>query len=163
MSHFLISRANQELTLVFVLTVLSLPPTSGWDIRQSKILVQWKLDSGKMRNGVSPSNTAKSNVPIFSRRHYRHRNKSQIQHSVSILSRGFKSHQRRLMCYVLVTLHINTFLFKGTQHRELSSVLYDNLQGRDLGRGGREAQEGGDICIHIANSRCCMAETNTTL
>ena len=91
------------------------------------------------------------------------RNKSQIQHSVSILSGGFKSHQRRLMCYVLVTLHINTFRFKGTQHRELSSVLYDNLQGQDLGRGGREAQEGGDICIHIANSRCCMAETNTTL
>ena len=28
---------------------------------------------------------------------------------------------------------------------------------------GREAQEGGDICIHIADSLCCTAETNTTL
>ena len=30
-------------------------------------------------------------------------------------------------------------------------------------RDGREAQEGGDICIHIADSFCCMADTNTTL
>ena len=29
-------------------------------------------------------------------------------------------------------------------------------------RGGRKAQEGGDICIHIADSLCCRAETNTT-
>ena len=28
--------------------------------------------------------------------------------------------------------------------------------------GGREAKEGGDICIFKANS-CCTAETNTTL
>ena len=27
------------------------------------------------------------------------------------------------------------------------------------GGGGREAQEGGDICIHIADSLCCIAET----
>ena len=26
--------------------------------------------------------------------------------------------------------------------------------------GGREVQEGGDICIHIAGSHCCTAETN---
>ena len=25
--------------------------------------------------------------------------------------------------------------------------------------GRREAQEGGDICIHIADSLCCIAET----
>ena len=32
------------------------------------------------------------------------------------------------------------------------------------GMGGRrEAQEGEDICIHIADSYCCTAETNTTL
>ena len=30
-------------------------------------------------------------------------------------------------------------------------------------KGGREAQEGGDICIHIADSRCCTGEINTTL
>ena len=33
----------------------------------------------------------------------------------------------------------------------------------DDGRGGREVQEGGDICIHIADSLRCIAETNTTL
>ena len=29
--------------------------------------------------------------------------------------------------------------------------------------GGREIQEGGDIYILMADSHCCMAETNTTL
>ena len=29
--------------------------------------------------------------------------------------------------------------------------------------GGREAQEGGDICILITDSQCCTAETNKTL
>ena len=29
--------------------------------------------------------------------------------------------------------------------------------------GGREASEGGDIRIHIADSLCCIAETSTTL
>ena len=28
--------------------------------------------------------------------------------------------------------------------------------------GGREAQEGGDTCILIADSQWCTAETNTT-
>ena len=33
-----------------------------------------------------------------------------------------------------------------------------------MGRGvGGDVQEGGDICIHIADSGCCTAETNTTL
>ena len=31
-----------------------------------------------------------------------------------------------------------------------------------MGGSGREAQEGGDICRHIADSLCCTAETNTT-
>ena len=35
--------------------------------------------------------------------------------------------------------------------------------GVGWGRGGRETQEGGDICIHIADSHCCTAETNTAL
>ena len=30
-------------------------------------------------------------------------------------------------------------------------------------RGGREAQEGGDICVYRADSLLCTAETNTTL
>ena len=29
--------------------------------------------------------------------------------------------------------------------------------------GGREVQEGGDICIPVADSCGCMAETNTIL
>ena len=32
-----------------------------------------------------------------------------------------------------------------------------------MGRGGREAEEGGGICMHMADSCCCTAETNTTL
>ena len=28
---------------------------------------------------------------------------------------------------------------------------------------GREAREGGDVCIIMADWHCCMAETNTTL
>ena len=29
--------------------------------------------------------------------------------------------------------------------------------------GGRELQEGGDICILTADSHCCMTEINTIL
>ena len=38
-------------------------------------------------------------------------------------------------------------------------MLCDNPEGW----GGREVQEGGDICILMADSRCCVAETKTTL
>ena len=31
------------------------------------------------------------------------------------------------------------------------------------GFSGKEAQEGGNICIFMADSHCCMVETNTTL
>ena len=42
-------------------------------------------------------------------------------------------------------------------------MLCDDLDGWD-GGGGREVQEGGgDMCIHIADSLHCTAETNTTL
>ena len=40
-------------------------------------------------------------------------------------------------------------------------MLCDDLDGWDGGWGGREVQEGGDICIHIADPQ--TAETNTTL
>ena len=46
-------------------------------------------------------------------------------------------------------------------HRELNPVLCEDLERWDW-RGGRETQEGGDICIIIAGSHC-TAETNTTL
>ena len=32
-----------------------------------------------------------------------------------------------------------------------------------MGVGGREVQQGGSICIHIANSIHCTAETNNTV
>ena len=41
-------------------------------------------------------------------------------------------------------------------------MLSDDLEGWDGGEG-REAQEREDICIHMADSHCCIAETNTTL
>ena len=40
-------------------------------------------------------------------------------------------------------------------------MLCDDLDGWE-GEGGREAQEGGDKCIHIADSLCYTEETNTT-
>ena len=42
-------------------------------------------------------------------------------------------------------------------------VLCDNLEGWDGVGGGREGLEGGDICISLADSCCCLAETNTIL
>ena len=37
----------------------------------------------------------------------------------------------------------------------------DNLEGWDGVGAGREAQEGGGICILMVDSCCCMAESNT--
>ena len=48
------------------------------------------------------------------------------------------------------------------KNRELSLVLCDDLEGWHVGWGRREVQEGGDICIHIADSLHCAADTNTT-
>ena len=42
-------------------------------------------------------------------------------------------------------------------------VLCDNLEERDGVEDGREFQGGGDICILMADSHCCMAEVNTIL
>ena len=36
-------------------------------------------------------------------------------------------------------------------------MFCDDLEERD---GGGGVQEGGDICIHIADSLCCTEETN---
>ena len=46
-------------------------------------------------------------------------------------------------------------------HREPSSMFCDDLEGWDGGEW--EAQEGGDIGIHIADSLCYTGETNKTL
>ena len=45
-------------------------------------------------------------------------------------------------------------------HRELSFVLCAVLEEWDGGK--KEAQDGGDLCVHIADSRCTPG-TNTTL
>ena len=42
-------------------------------------------------------------------------------------------------------------------------MLCGDLDRWDGGEGGSEVQEGGDICMHIAGSLHCTAETNTTL
>ena len=42
-------------------------------------------------------------------------------------------------------------------------MLCGDLDGWDGGWGRREVQEGGDICIRIADSLRFTAETNTTL
>ena len=39
-------------------------------------------------------------------------------------------------------------------------MLFDDLDAWDR---GREVREGGDMCVHIADSLHCTAETNTTL
>ena len=41
-------------------------------------------------------------------------------------------------------------------------MLCVDLEGWD-GVGGMEVLEGGDLCIHIADSLCCTADINTTL
>ena len=48
-------------------------------------------------------------------------------------------------------------------HRELSSVFCDDLEKWNGQVGGREVQEGGDICIQIADILGCTLETNTPL
>lgn len=42
-------------------------------------------------------------------------------------------------------------------HREFCSVRCRDLEGRDGGEGGRR-----DVCIHVADSLNCIAETSTT-
>ena len=48
-------------------------------------------------------------------------------------------------------------------NRDLNWMLCDNLEGWDEGEAGGKAQEGRAICILMADSHCCMAETNTML
>ena len=43
----------------------------------------------------------------------------------------------------------------------ISDFTQDNLLKKTS--GGMDVPEGGDICILMADSHCCVAETNTTL
>ena len=47
-------------------------------------------------------------------------------------------------------------------HRGLNPALWDNTEGEWGGRW-EGVQERGDICVFVADSCCCMAETNTIL
>ena len=58
-----------------------------------------------------------------------------------------------------------SFVVKRLSIRFLSLILCGDLEDWD-GRGwvgGGDTQERGDICIHIADSLQCTAETNTVL
>ena len=45
----------------------------------------------------------------------------------------------------------------------ITQGAHDSLEGWNEVRGGREVQEGGDICILLDDSHHCTAETNSTL
>ena len=47
--------------------------------------------------------------------------------------------------------------------QEAQLVLCDNLEGWFGMGSGREIQEGGDICMIMADAHYCVVETNTTL
>ena len=49
-------------------------------------------------------------------------------------------------------------MIQGTQ-----TGLCDNLEGWHGMRGGKEVQEGGGIRVPIADSHCCMAESNNAV
>ena len=48
----------------------------------------------------------------------------------------------------------------GTGPDDVLNLVFSDLEGWD-GGGGREVPEGGDTCTLMADSHCCMAETNT--
>ena len=49
------------------------------------------------------------------------------------------------------------------EHRERKSDALGQPRAWDGGRGGWEAHEGGNMCVPLADSHWCVAETNTTL
>ena len=52
---------------------------------------------------------------------------------------------------------------KSLYNRKFNLVLCDSLEVGDGVGGGREVQEGKNICIPMADLRWYMAETNITL
>ena len=62
------------------------------------------------------------------------------------------------------TCKIDSWWEAAAQHREISSMLCNDLEGWDR-EGGRETQERGygDTCMHMDDSLCYTAETNAAL
>jgi hypothetical protein len=58
----------------------------------------------------------------------------------------------------------NSFMIFFAVQKLLSLMLSGDPDGsNEWGLCGREIEEGGEICIHIADSVCCTAEINTRL
>ena len=81
--------------------------------------------------------------------------------------RGSWDEVREWHGHIYTTKHkIDSQWEAAAQHREISSVFCDHLEGWDR-EGGREGDTRGgrygDICICITDSLCCKAETNTPL
>ena len=54
-----------------------------------------------------------------------------------------------------------TTVYKIDNNKNLPYSTGDSMLCGDL--NGKEIQKRGDICIHMADSLCCTADTNTTL
>ena len=97
-----------------------------------------------------------------------------------MLVRCLRSKGRHRFCHLATewpwTGHLTSqslsFLIRKVDHHkaeetvwlgELKLEVCDNLKGWDGMGSGREGQEGGDMCVPLADSCWCMAETNTTL
>ena len=85
------------------------------------------------------------------------------------LMSSLEKHQFRSFAHFLIELlifllcKIDTKCEFAVWHRDLRPVLCDNLEGCDGVGDGRKVWEGGDTCIPVVDSCCCMAETNTIL
>ena len=77
--------------------------------------------------------------------------------------------EERVRCMERVTWKLTLPYIKDSQRefavwlRKLKQGLCTNLAGWGGAGDGREVQKGGDVCIPMADSHYCMAETNTTL
>lgn len=63
----------------------------------------------------------------------------------------------RIDIYTLLVCKTDRQWQAAIYHREFRSVRCRDLEGRDGCEGGRR-----DVCIHVADSFNCIAQTNTT-
>ena len=71
-----------------------------------------------------------------------------------------------LSCFFDIYIHITwckTASGKSLYNMGSSTQCFEMTQAVGWGRSGKEIQKEGTICTTMANSRCCMVETNTTL